>query len=396
MGLPTVAERARRLEEVLHRYLDTIALTRRPGTSARYRSLLFDFLRFLEANHPKVESFSDLTRLHIEGWLHHEATRKGHQKDGPLQKSTRRNHAILLRRFLEDLRAWGWEESLPEDLIHRSDLPPLDQYLPKPLSQESDQAIRRELQAMGSLQAQALLLLRETGMRIGELRDLELDCLQELPDQQWAIHVPLGKLHSERVIPVDVETVKLVEEIRRLRGEHLPQPHPDTGKLTHFLLVRRNGRRPSHWGIQYTLRCAARRLRIGERVWPHRLRHTYATEMLRSGMSLPVLMRLLGHRTIGMTLRYAQVTQTDVHRAYMQAVEVTKARYQIPEPPALEPSTKGAAITAAGIVSLLATVASQMEAYRLDLKRPKNAKKIRRLVERLRRTVRDFAALARG
>jgi integrase len=260
LGLPTVSERTRRLAEVLRRYLDAIALTRRPGTSARYRSLLFDFLRFLEANHPKVESFSDLTRLHIEGWLHHEATRKGHQKDGPLQKSTRRNHAILLRRFLEDLRAWGWEESLPEDLIHRSDLPPLDQYLPKPLSQESDQAIRRELQAMGSLQAQALLLLRETGMRIGELRDLELDCLQELPDQQWAIHVPLGKLHSERVIPVDVETVKLVEEIRRLRGEHPPRPHPDTGKPTHFLRIRRNGRRPGYWGIQYTLRCAARRL----------------------------------------------------------------------------------------------------------------------------------------
>jgi hypothetical protein len=113
-------------------------------------------------------------------------------------------------------------------------------------------------------------------------------------------------------------------------------------------------------------------------------------------MSLPVLMRLLGHRTLSMTLRYAQVTQADVQRAYLEAVEVTKARYQIPEPPALEPSTKGAAITVAGIVSLIATVASQMEAYRRDLKRPTNTKKIRRLVERLRRTVRDFAALTRG
>ena len=118
--------------------------------------------------------------------------------------------------------------------------------------------------------------------------------------------------------------------------------------------------------------------------------------MLRSGMSLPVLMRLLGHRTIGMTLRYAQVTQADVHRAYMQTVEVTKARYQFPEPPTLEPSTKGAAITAAGIVSLIATVASQMEAYRRDLKSPPTTKKIRRLVERLRRTVRDFAMMMRG
>ncbi len=397
MDLPTVAERARQLEEVLRRYLETIALTLRPRSVARYRYLLWGFLRFLEANHAEVKSFSDLTRLHVESWLRHEATRtrKGHRAGGTLQRSSRRNHIILLRRFLEDLSAWGWEEELPETLIERSDLPPLDQYLPRPLSQEVDQAIRSELRALGTLPALGLLLARATGIRIGELLDLELDCLQELPEHQWAIHVPLGKLHSERVIPVDAETVKLVEEIRRLRGEHPPRPHPDTGKPTHFLMVRRNGRRPGYGWIQYTLRCAAKRLRLGERVWPHRLRHTYATEMLRSGMSLPVLMRLLGHRTLGMTLRYAQVTQADVHRAYMQAVEVTKARYQIPEPPALGPSTKGTAITAAGIVSLIATVASQMEAYRRDLKSPSTTKKIRRLVERLRKTVRDFAALKR-
>ena len=122
----TVTKTNRRLLEILHRYLDAIALTRRPGTSARYRSLLFDFLRFLQANHPKVETFSDLTRRHLEGWLRHEATRKGQHKDSLLRNATRRNHAILLRRFLEDLRAWGWEEGLPEDLIHRSDLPRLD------------------------------------------------------------------------------------------------------------------------------------------------------------------------------------------------------------------------------------------------------------------------------
>jgi site-specific recombinase XerD len=396
LGLPTVAERARRLAEVLLRYLDAIALTQRPNSVARYRYLLWGFLRFLEAHHPRVESFSDLRRRHIESWLRHEATRKGHHKDGPLRRSSRRKHIIHLRRFLEDLRAWGWEEGIPEILIQRSDLPPPDQYLPRPLSQEVDQTIRMELRAIGTLPALGLLLARATGIRIGELRNLELDCLQEFPDHQWTIRVPLGKLHSERVIPADAETVKLVEEIRRLRGEPPPLPHPDTGKPTHFLLVRPNGRRPSHNQIQYALDCAAQRARINEHVWPHRLRHTYATEMLRSGMSLPVLMRLLGHRTLSMTLRYAQVTQADVHRAYLEAVEVTKARYQIPKQPALEPSPKGGAFAAAGIVSLLATVASQMEAYRRDLKSPLTMKRIRRLVERLRRTARDFVALTRG
>ena len=391
---PIRAEKTRRLLEILHRYLEAIALTRRPGTVARYRYLLSGFLRFLEANNPEVETFSALTRHHLEGWLRHEATRKGHRKDTPLRKSTRRSNVIFLHRFLEDLSAWGWAEAPSEEgLIRRSDLPPPDQYLPKPLSQESDQALRKELRAMGSLPALGLLLARATGIRVGELRNLELDCLQEMPDHQWTLHVPLGKLHSERIIPVDAEAVKLVEEIRRLRGDPPPLAHPDTGKLTHFLLVRSNGKRPWYTGIQKTINRAAKRAQIKEHVWPHRLRHSYATEMLRSGMSLPVLMKLLGHRTIGMTLRYAQVTQADVHCAYLETMEATRARYKIPEPPGLITSPKGASITAAGIVSLLATVASQMEAYRRDLKSSPTQKKIRRWVERLRRTARDFAKL---
>jgi|GEM_PF-3877170 len=41
------------------------------------------------------------------------------------------------------------------------------------------------------------------------------------------------------------------------------------------------------------------------------MRHTYATTMLRAGVSLPALMKLLGHRTANMTLRYVEITQQD-------------------------------------------------------------------------------------
>ena len=44
---------------------------------------------------------------------------------------------------------------------------------------------------------------------------------------------------------------------------------------------------------------------------------TFATEMLRLGVSLPALMQLLGHKDISMTLRYVQVTQQDLQRIYL-------------------------------------------------------------------------------
>ncbi|MCW2690190.1 MAG: integrase [Mycobacterium sp.] len=52
-----------------------------------------------------------------------------------------------------------------------------------------------------SCRADALLLLRATGMSIGELIDLELDCVHEVPGAGAWIKTPLGKLDSERMVP---------------------------------------------------------------------------------------------------------------------------------------------------------------------------------------------------
>ena len=53
---------------------------------------------------------------------------------------------------------------------------------------------------------------------------------------------------------------------------------------------------------------------------PHRFRHTFASDMIRAGMSLPALMQLMGHADIQTTLRYVQVTPQDVYLQYARAV----------------------------------------------------------------------------
>ena len=47
-----------------------------------------------------------------------------------------------------------------------------------------------------------MLLIRYSGMRIGECADLSSDCLRSTGPNQWAIHVPLGKLKTERMGPL--------------------------------------------------------------------------------------------------------------------------------------------------------------------------------------------------
>jgi integrase/recombinase XerD len=77
---------------------------------------------------------------------------------------------------------------------------------------------------------------------------------------------------------------------------------------TGFLLPRSGQPQALYHALSHALKQAAERVNC-HRVTCHRLRHTFATEMVRLGVSLPALMQLLGHKDIRMTLRYVQVTQ---------------------------------------------------------------------------------------
>ena len=62
----------------------------------------------------------------------------------------------------------------------------------------------------------------------------------------------------------------------------------------------------------------------------HQLRHTYATEILRGGASLPAVKELLGHTKIEMTLRYTLVSQVDLRRQYNEARAYLANQYPVP------------------------------------------------------------------
>jgi Phage integrase family len=53
---------------------------------------------------------------------------------------------------------------------------------------------------------------------------------------------------------------------------------------------------------------------------PHRFRHTFASDMVRAGVSLPALMQLIGHANIQTTFVYLQVTPLEVYQQYARAI----------------------------------------------------------------------------
>ena len=71
---------------------------------------------------------------------------------------------------------------------------------------------------------------------------------------------------------------------------------------------------------------------ISTRIVPHQLRHTYASELVRAGVSLPALMTLLGHVKAEMTMKYVLVAGDDLQREFHLAR--SQPRHLAPQPKA--------------------------------------------------------------
>jgi site-specific recombinase XerD len=309
----------------------TAYLERLHGTLARSTvqgaaSELAFFGRFLARHDPDLASLALLGRQrHIEPYLTEVAAAVHHRTGAPIAASTARKRIQCVGSFLDAITEWGWPEAPARRLVFPRDAPKLPRPLPRYLPPDAERALLAALEASPNrLRADALLLLRATGMRIGELTDLELDCVHEVPGSGAWLKIPLGKLLTERMVPIDEETVELVDRIVARRSPGRPLRHPRTGKLADFLLTHQGRRIPADT-LREELRRAAAEAGL-DGVVPHQLRHTYATALVNAGCSLQALMALLGHVSAEMSLRYGRLFDTTVRDEYQRALTLAKAQ----------------------------------------------------------------------
>ncbi len=359
------------MEEIFELQIGERATVLRPATILWYRKSMRLFLSYLHTAHPEVTRLSQLRRdPHILGWL-----RNLYERQPRLANQTRMERIIALRRLLNDLAAGGGRGAARDDLFARGDCPPHDMYLPRPLSPEDDGKLMEHLRHQKTRLCYALRLLRGTGMRIGECLNLAVDSLREVGPGYWAIRVPLGKLHTERWVPIDQETREVYRCLQSLRGQPAAAASEAASQL---LLLQKNGKPPSYTSMRDTLISMARQAGCSVRPFPHQLRHTYATAMLRAGATLPVVKELLGHRGIEMTLRYVQVSQVDLQREYHKAMHRMQEAHAIPSLPAA-PAKAGMP----GLREVLEELLHRMEMLRRHMEDERAERTLRRLAYRL-------------
>ena len=229
--------------------------------------------------------------------------------------------------------------------------------------------------------------MRATGIRISECIALPIDCLQSVSEKQVALHVPLGKLHSERLVPVDEETVRIVAHMVELHTQ-TPMARrrrrvPSCGHHSQVFLLPRY-RHSRYWenSLRHSLAEAARAAGCTGRVTPHRLRHSFATEMVRLGVSLPALMQMLGHKDVRTTLRYVEVVQLDLQREFHRARQNPVVLHSIPQLPLPSRTTAPERVDLVTIRQAIAATRHLLQLFQPQLE-VKAQRKLRRLLQRL-------------
>ena len=249
------------LAPLFDRAVDSLGAALSPDTTRHYRGTARNYLSYLGADHPEVQRLDQLRREpHIVGWMS-----RLRSQTPALATASCINLLIALRCILNEL-AWTQQFSELAHLIRREDIPRLPQRLPRPLTAEQDELLQREFRLRNDLGGNVFLLIRHTGMRIGECADLSSDCLHSTGANQWAIHVPLGKLKTERMVPVDPFVCEFVHRLRFFRSL---DPRPADGRL----LARPGAKDTLLRHFRDYLHQVCHSLGLSTRIVPHQFRH---------------------------------------------------------------------------------------------------------------------------
>ncbi len=287
----------------MRRYLAQLSTFLAPQSVNAAENVLRQFTHFLLA-HSVVENVAEVSRDDVEDFKVWLASRRG-SKGERLAPNTHRQRLRTLRAFFERIIEWDWPDAPARNPVIGGDIPPRPEPLPKFLDDRDAAKLMAAARASTDPRDRLVIeVLARTGMRAGELVDLEADAVVRIGEAYW-LRIPIGKLRNDRYVPLHPELVELLGAWTAANVDHIRREHrlvaDHRGPLDRHLIgriVKRVGRS-----------CEVR-------VHPHQLRHTLATQAINRGMRLEAIAALLGHRSMEMTLVYARIADRVVADEY--------------------------------------------------------------------------------
>lgn len=218
----------------------------------------------------------------------------------------------ILRGFVRFLRVQGHDASLEGEGLESLPAPRLAQSLPEVLGRAEVDALLQapSLESPEGLRDRAMLhLLYAAGLRASELVGLAMEDIQ----LDEAFLRPKGKGSKERVVP-------LHEEALRCLRHYLDEVRPLwLRKACKQVFLDAQGQPLDRQRLWAIVRAHARSAGLNKRIYPHLLRHSFATHLLQGGADLRVVQTMLGHSDISTTQIYTHLDRShlkEVHRKF--------------------------------------------------------------------------------
>ncbi len=274
-----------------------------------------------------VHALSDVRRKFLYDYAEHRLS---------LGKSVSTINADL-RNFHSFMRFLQEEDYLvPQALLRLHGLKQPER-LPKYLTDEQVRALRDDFEGRVTRaegphhQRDALLdraifyLFWQSGLRLGEVEELRLE---DLDLSARKVTVRNSKGMKDRTVYMTDTSVNALSAYLAVRG---------TGSSDHVFLYR-------HQALCKDLardRIREAGKRVGLKVYPHRLRHTTATQLLNAGCPITSIQKFLGHKKLNTTMVYACAHDKTVEADYFAAMSRIEQRLELVEQPVERPITIG-------------------------------------------------------
>ena len=316
-----IAAAAPQVAAVMRRYLRQLGTFLAPRSIDAADSALRQLARWM-VTEAGLTAVGDIRRDDIEDykvWLAAQP-RGGGQT---ITAETHRQRMRTVRQFFERIIEWDWPGAPPRNPVIAWDIPRKPEPLPKFLDDRDAAKLMGAARASTDPRDRLVVeLLARTGMRAGELADLDADAVVRIGAGHW-LRIPLGKLRNDRYVPLHPELVQLLAAWTAANLEHIRR---------HKRLVA-DHRGPLDRHIIGRIVARVARAAGVPGVHPHRLRHTLATQAINRGMRLEAIAALLGHQKMEMTLIYAKIANRVVADEYAAVSAKIDALYG--QPPAL-------------------------------------------------------------
>lgn len=160
-------------------------------------------------------------------------------------------------------------------------------------------------------------MLFSTGLRISEMCALNQDNLN-LNTGEFSV---LGKGKKIRSVYLTPQCIKLLSDYLKSRADDFRPLFINAKQRSDQHLKSGESRRLSRTAIEIMVRARGRKAGITKPVTPHKLRHTFATSLLRNGADIRSVQELLGHASIATTQIYTHVANADLKKTHAKFLE---------------------------------------------------------------------------